>query len=182
MEKLKENISETYKTLGINPNESQEEVLKRKNNNTNKIKKINNNSEFVKRKCRDFYIINNKMTVPDICNTTTRELSKFTDIETEHTTMEQLNKELVRKIQMYKSNMNKVILNGSNDKLKDNYDKFIELEKKNNKQTNDNILIEQKNSIVDLKIKNDKHKIKIYSIMMLLLIIINIGGYMFYLK
>jgi hypothetical protein len=183
MEKLKENINETYKTLGINPNENEGEIIKRKEKNKNKITKINTNSDYVNRKCKEQYIINNKMTLPpSICNLNDTDLKSLDDIDTYHTSVKQLNKELITKINDYKSSMNKIILNASNDKLKESYDTYIDIQNNINKQKSDNMLIEQKNSIIDIKLKNSKYIIKIYSFLMIILIIINMGGYMFYLS
>lgn len=183
MEKLKQNINETYKTLGINPNENEAEIIKRKEKNKNKITKINTNSDYVNRKCKEQYIINNKMTLPpSICNLNDTDLKSLDDIDTYHTSVKQLNKELITKINDYKSNMNKIILNASNDKLKESYDTYIDIQNNINKQKSDNMLIEQKNSIIDIKLKNSKYIIKIYSFLMIILIIINMGGYMFYLS
>ena len=183
MEKLKENINETYKTLGINPNENEGEIIKRKEKNKNKITKINTNSDYVNRKCKEQYIINNKMTLPpSICNLNDTDLKSLDDIDTYHTSVKQLNKELITKINDYKSSMNKIILNASNDKLKESYDTYIDIQNNINKQKSDNMLIEQKNSIIDIKLKNSKYIIKIYSFLMIILIIINMVGYMFYLS
>lgn len=183
MEKLKENINETYKTLGINPNENEAEIIKRKEKNKNKITKINTNSDYVNRKCKELYIINNKMTLPpSICNLNDTDLKSLDNIDTYHTSTEQLNKELITKINDYKSSMNKIILNASNDKLKESYDTYIDIQNNINKQKSDNMLIEQKNSIIDIKLKNSKYIIKIYSFIMIILIIINMSGYMFYLS
>jgi len=189
MEELENKIQTAYDKLGINNDDSYSNLEKKiENKLENKLEtKIDksqiSNYDLLNQFCSEYH--NFACEQAPIC--IEKKINTYStsacDSRGDSSNLEGLYKLIVNKI----NNLKTEVVNENNDinngkLIKSEYGVYQDSQTKINTQHNDNILINEKNNIMDIKINNNLNKLKMYSLVVILLTILNIGFYILILK